>query len=312
MKKIGIISLGSRRPDFYVAHAKQLTKCKNKNFHYYLMANDYTEEQIKQLNNILPPENLTLSKAGPPIVSNYMDKILFGINTNHEFLIKHDEDCFLVSESWDRLFALAETITDDDLCATGVISNGIPTTDLFLQNHTPEIKQELYEDFCKTKLAGKGDGADYSPLDEDYIEWNPEYFFNKVKNFNHHYKGIHPVRVNLNSVKKINKYIIDNFKNVMTPKNTKIIKDNGKIYPYFCNGVMIIKGNEWRKIIQDKSLYVDGFDEVPLNKYRDKTKKNLIIDTGIPIIHTMYNWTPDWEYEFDLIKQICKKAEELF
>jgi len=309
MKKIGIYCLASRRPDFYVAHAKQLANCSNKDFHFYLLANNYTQEQIQEIQDTLK-DNVSLFKAGPPIISNYMDKIMFGISQKHEYAIKHDEDCFMLSESWDRLFALADQMDENDLCATGVISNGIPTCDLFLEHHTPEIKDELFNDFCNIKLAGKGDGADYSSLDENYAKWDPQHFFNKVKNFNHHYKGIHPVRVSLDAVKKINKYIVDNFKQVMTPKNTGIIKDNTK-YPYFCNGVKLIRSSEWKTIVEDKTLYVDGFDEVPLNKYRDKTKKNLVIDTGIPIIHTMYNWTPDWNYEFALIKEICKKADEL-
>jgi hypothetical protein len=52
---------------------------------------------------------------------------------------------------------------------------------------------------------------------------------------------------------------------------------------------------------------VDNFDEVPINKFRNNTKQNLVIDVGIPIIHTMYNWTPDWEYENNLIELFKQK-----
>ena len=198
------------------------------------------------------------------------------------------------------------------ICATGVISNGIPTVELFLENHTPKIKEELYADFCKisvgTTLSWLATNCDYSSLDEQYSHWDSEYFYKKLKNFNHYYKGIHPVRCSLPCVKKINDYILKNFDTVMTPKDTGIVKDSS-IYPYFCNGVMIIRTEEWKTIIHDVSLYVDGFEEVPLNKYRDRNGKSLVIDTGIPIIHTMYNWTPDWSYEENLISQICKNAK---
>lgn len=237
-----------------------------------------------------------------------MSKIHFAVREEqgiHEFCIKHDEDCFMLSESWDRLFQLADKMEENDLAVTGAISNGIPTTELFIENHTPEIKEELFSGFCKIKLGVVP--VNYGSLDEDYTEWVPEKFYSKVKNFNHYYKGIHPVRVNFDSVKKINDYIIANFKSVMLPKNTELIRDNTK-YPYFCNSMFMIRTSEWRQIINDKSLYVDPFDEVPLNRYRDKHNKNLLIDTGIPIIHTMYNWTPNWDYEKDLISKIVQKA----
>ena len=304
MKKIGIYCLGHRRPEAFLAHAKQLAKCNYDNFHFHLFGNEYTKENAEALYETLK-DKITLYQF-PKVSENYMLKIFHAISMDHEYSIKHDEDCFLLSESWDRLFSLSDELTDNDVCATGVISNGIPTVDMFLETHTPEIKDELYNDFCKIKLGYHG--PDYSSLNEDYNTWNPEYFYSKVKNFNHHYKGIHPVRVSLDSVKKINNYIINNFDTVMKPKEKQIIKDN-KIYPYFCNGVMLIKTKTWKTIVEDKSLYVDGFDEVPLNKYRDKTNGNLLIDKGIPILHTMYNWTPDWDYENNLITKICEAMD---
>jgi hypothetical protein len=305
-KKIGIYCLGSRRTrdQMFPAHAKELAKCKNQNFHFYLLSNGLTEEMIKELYNILP-NNLTILQFTKPIISNYMDKIIFAINQDHEFSIKHDEDIFMVSESWDRLFSLADTLDDVNLCATGVVSNGIPTVELFLENHTPEIKEELYTDFCKIPLIG--DGCDYSLLNEQYSRWDPEYFYKKIKNFNHYYKGIHPVRCSLTCVKKINQHILKNFDTIMTPKDMNIVKDSSK-YPYFCNNIFIIRTSEWKIITENESLYVDGFDEVPLNKYRDQNSKNLVIDIGLPILHTMYNWTPDWQYEQNIISQICKNA----
>jgi len=307
MAKIGIYCLGHRRPDFFVAHAKQLAKCRNQDFHFHLLSDGMSEDVLKKVKEYLGDKVTVYYFRKDPY--NYMNKIFFAVDENtdrHEFSIKHDEDCFLMSESWDRLFDMANQMQENDLAATGVITNGIPTTELFLQNHAPEIKDELYADFCKIKLGFHA--ADYTSLNEDYEQWNPDVFYSKVKNFNHHYKGIHPVRVSFDAVKKINDFILDNFKKVMMPKNTEVIRDNSK-YPYFCNGVMIIRTSEWRKIVFDRTLYVDGFDEVPLNKYRDKHKKNLLIDTGIPILHTMYNWTPNWNYENDLITKICEKAE---
>lgn len=311
LKRIGIYCSGSRRPDFFRAHARELRRCKYRDFHFYLLANDISDDYAAELFDLLPNQ-ITIHKFLEPVVSNYMDKIFFAINQQHEFAVKHDEDVFLMAEGWDRLFALAEKMTDKDLCVTGVISNGIPTVELFLENHAPQIKNELYQDFCQTKIGNITQVADYSSLDEDYKEWNGEYFYQKVKNFNHYYKGIHPIRVNYKAVRKINDHIIKNFKAVMQPKNCEVISDDTTKYPYFCNGLKIIKTQEWKKIISDRSLYVDMFDEVPLNQYRQMNKKNLIIDTGVPIIHPVYNWSNSLDYEFETIKQMCEQAKNFY
>ena len=191
--KIGIYCLASvrTRDEIFPTHAKELARCKNQNFHFYLLCNGLSEEMSKELYTILP-NNLTIVEFKKPIINNYLDKIMFATDQHHEFSIKHDEDVFMVSESWDRLFSLADTLDDTNLCATGVISNGIPTVELFLENHTPKIKEELYADFCKisvgTTLSWLATNCDYSSLDEQYSHWDSEYFYKKLKNFIHYYK----------------------------------------------------------------------------------------------------------------------------
>jgi len=304
-KRIGIFCLGHRRPRGFITHAKQLAKCGYSDFHFHLFGDGYTKEYAEELMDVLK-DRITLHTF--PNGMNYMMKIRAAVSMDYEYSIKYDEDCFMTSESWDRLFSLSEKMKKTDLCGTGVMSIGIPTVELFLENHAQKIKDELYADFCNTDLGVHG--VDYTSLNEKHDSWNSRYFYSKVKNFNHHYKGIHPIRVNLQSVKKINDYVVENFYDVMKPKDCPIISDNS-VYPYFCNSVFIIKTDIWKSIIFDKSLYVDDFDEVPLNKYRDKFEKNLVIDTGIPIIHTMYNWNSDWAYENSLIEKICLVMDNL-
>lgn len=308
MNNIAVFCLGHRRPSFFIAHAKELAKCSYKNFHFFLLASAISQEVINEIVSILG-EKVTIKTFGNSF--NYMSKIKDALNTSlkqYDFAIKQDEDCFMTSKSWDRFFELSNNFEDNDLMATGALSSGIPTTEFFIENHTPEIKNNIFNDFCNTKIGTFG--IDYSSLNEDYKEWDKEKFYTKVKNFNHYYKGIHPIRVNFEILKKLNDFIIDNFSKVMTPKKSIIIKDKDK-YPYLCNSIFMIRPKDWEKIINDPTLYVDDFDEVPLNRYRDNHNKNLIIDPGIPMIHTMYNWTPNWDYENHLIEQICLKAAQV-
>lgn len=304
MKKIGIFCLGARRAEFAVAHAYELSKCKYDNYHFYMLGNETDDSIRNALVNILG-ERVSIYEFDTRNNFNYMMKVLFAIEQNHEYSVKHDEDCFMVSESWDKFFANMENMTEQDLICTGAISSGIPTVEMFIENHAPEIKEKIYEIFKNVKLGNHG--ADYTSVNYDYTDWDSDIFYERVKNFNHYYKGIHPIRVNFEALKLINDHILENFKQVMSLKDRKIIKDNSK-YPYFCNNIFGIRTEDWKNFVSSRELYVDGFDEVPLNRYRELHNKNFVFDTGIPIIHTMYNWSPEFVYEKQFIHDIMRKV----
>jgi hypothetical protein len=304
MKKIGVFCLGARRENFILAHAHELSKCKYDNFHFYVLCNGVDAELKEKIESYLG-DKVSFYYFDRSHMLNYLMKVVFALNQNHEYSVKHDEDCFMTTDSWDRFFNNIESLGENDLLTTGAISSGIPTVELFLKNHAPAIKTELYSMFNQTKLTDHG--ADYRSLNEDLPEWDSDRFYFKVKNFDHYYKGIHPVRVRFDCQKKINDYILENFKETMTPKEGEIIKDNTK-YPYFCNNIFGMKTDHWRNIVADRSLFVDNFDEVAINKYRERHNMNFVFDTGLPIIHTMYNWSPEFEYEKNLIQQITNKV----
>jgi hypothetical protein len=192
-----------------------------------------------------------------------LTKLATAVNQGHEYSVKHDEDSIMTSAGWDRFFSLIESMTDDDVFCTGAISNGIPTTELFIENHIPSAQEKLYSIFANLKLTDHG--ADYRTLNIDSQTWDSDAFYKRVSEFNHHYKGIHPVRVSFEAVKIINDEILKNFKKVMKPKHREIIRDAIK-YPYLCNNIFGIKTKDWVTILKDGSLYVDNFDEVPINK----------------------------------------------
>ncbi len=307
MKKIGIITLGTRRPSLWEVHAEELSKCKYTDYHMYLLVDDISMEYANKIKNILQ-DKITIVVGFSKDQNNYINKIIFGINQSHLFSIKHDEDAVMTSASWDRFFELTETMTNEDVFCTGSISNGIPTTELFIEHHIPEAKEKIYKIFNSITLGPHG-GADHSSLHANNPTWDSNDFYKKLTNFYHYYKGIHPVRESFESVKMINDEIMKNFHSVMSPKEIKIIKDSTK-YPYLCSNIFGIKTIDWKTIVEDRSLYVDNFDEVPINRFRNNTKRNLVIDVGIPILHTMYNWTPEWEYENILIENIKLKLKE--
>lgn len=309
MKKIGIFCLGARRENFVVAHANELSKCKYDDFHFYLMSNNLNSDDEEKINALLK-DKVSILRFDPRNSLNYMMKIVSACNIavekDHQFCVKHDEDCFMTSESWDKFFYGLESMQDDELVYSGVISSGVPTVDLFLEHHAPAIKEKLGEMFKNTKLGLHV--VDYDSLNDEYPNgWNTDIFYEKLRNFHHYYKGIHPVRVNFDALKAINDYILDNYKEVMSAKEKPIIRD-AEYYPYFCNSLNGIRTKDLINIVSDRSLFVDAFDEVPMNRYRQINNKKFVFDCGIPIIHTMYNWSPNFEYEKDLINTLIQKS----
>jgi hypothetical protein len=304
--KIGIICLTTRRTSLMNTHAKQLAKCKYTNFHIYVLGDNLNQE-VKDLFAKELPNNSTVVDGFTPGDDNYIRKIFYGIDQNHEFSIKMDEDCILLADGWDKFFKLIESMTDEDLFCTGSISNGVPTCDFFVNNFLPESKQIIDNIFAMTKY-GNGGGVDYSLLnnwnDGMIDNWSPAKFYQAVNNFQHFYKGIHPVRINFFAAKFINDMIFSRFPKTMQVVDGEIIRN--KDYPYFCNSFFGIRTRDWKTIVSRQDLFVDPYEEVPLNRYWKETKKNMLVDTGIPILHTMYNWSRNWDYENNLVEKINK------
>lgn len=302
--KIGIMCLTTRRMSLMNTHARQLAKCKYRNFHIYVLG-DAVPQDIKELFAEQLPDNSTVVDGFAPGDGNYMEKIIHGINRGHEFSVKMDEDCILLSDGWDRFFSLIESMTADDLFCTGSISNGVPTCDFFVENFLPNSKQIINNLFSLTQY-GVGGGVDYSALNAVKSaaigDWNRTKFYDAVKAIPHFYKGIHPVRINFSVAKFINDMIFAGQPNTMRVVKGEIIRN--KDYPYFCNSFFGIRTADWRTIISRKDLFIDVYEEVPLNRYWKETGRNMLVDTGIPILHTMYNWTRNWEYENDLVVKI--------
>jgi hypothetical protein len=78
-------------------------------------------------------------------------------------------------------------------------------------------------------------------------------------------------------------------------KNYHKFDEKGNYYfesikrPYFCNSLFFIKTEEWKKIISDRSLFRDGYDEVPLNLYKDNHDLNMCFARNGFCIHMAYN-----------------------
>lgn len=241
------------------------------------------ENVINNLNkNNIKSEILYIKNRG----LNYMEKINTLINSDCEYSCSMDDDIFITNDLWDYIIENINILEDEDnLFLAPLISNGIPSVDLFINDFfNDNDKQEINNIFKKTKIENMW-GVDYSSLNYEKENWNMD-FYENVNKINHHYKGIHPVRVSLDAHKKIADIICNNKENFLKNKNYYIEKFK---LPYFCNSFYFIKTSTWKNIINDKTLFKDEFDEVPLNLYREKNDLNMIFVRNGFCLHMAYN-----------------------
>jgi hypothetical protein len=316
MKNIDIFYLTHRRHEFLITHAREISKILKFNpnirsVNFLANTNNISDNIKKDIKNLLG-DRVYFETHYNPI--SYMEKLHRISNSNADYVVKIDEDCYMTSDSWLKMTESVNYLESDDLFITGCITNGIPTCDLFLKYHAPNIKNYIEKNyFCNTTFIPMN-GADYTPLNHPSlkIEWNPSHFWELVSNINHYFKGMHPMRMRFDANKILNDYILENFKECMHAKDLPILRKNIKEYPHYCPQFLLMNPKKLYEVLNFN--FFNNFNPVPpivddemlLNAYRNKYNLNMVIIPGCPILHTMFNWSGEFNYEEDLIKKIGK------
>lgn len=261
--------------------------------------------------------------------SEYMEKTTWAVRQPFDYTAKIDEDVFLNNFALDFIVENIHTLDEPNhLAVTPMLSNGIPTVDLFVNQWFDESdKDELRKLFVKTPF-GPIWGADYTFLNKFTIDspsegnallgplgtfrpyFDYENFYKALAEWPHFYKGIHPVRINPIAQIRIAEMILEKYIKKFTDSNDFSLIEAD--HPYLCNNMFFIRTDKWRKIVEDGSLYVDPFDEVPLSKYKQKSgEKWLIVDKSFGI-HTIYNTVYGHpgiqEFEMNYVETLKKKV----
>jgi hypothetical protein len=220
--------------------------------------------------------------------------------------MKCDNDIFIKGQTLDYMIDNLYLLENNTHLTIGpVLTSGIPGIEYFKEEFLDNEAQKQLENLFLQSNFYNRDGATYDFLNQHTInarEWKKSEYFESVKNMNHYYKGIHPIRINELSLQFLNEYIIKNKQRFLQNNELSIIENDKS--PYLCNSIFCIKTEIYKTILLDKSLYVDSFDEVPLNKYAWKNNMNhLFVKNGFAI-HMYYNWKNNHiEYEKDFCNQ---------
>lgn len=241
--------------------------------------------------------------------NNYMKKTHYAVHYAEKFgfpyLMKCDNDLFIKAEVLDYMVDNLSILDNSRNLTLGpTLTSGIPGVEYFNEQFLDKEAQDKLNDMFLKSVFKNEYGADYTFLNKHTLEsdsWNKFGFFESVFKMDHHYKGIHPIRVNEPALQYLNQYIIDNKARFLEPKSLDLIFDN--FSPYLCNSVYCIKRDTYKTIINDESLFVDTFDEVPLNKYAWKNASNHVFVKNGFAIHMYYNWKPNY---VECERQFCE------
>lgn len=291
MLNINILHLTQRRKHFVKLSHFLLSKCKFKDFNITICGVEGSDAE--EIYNIAEESKKLGLNVSVLIVDNssknYLDKIIKASELNYEYTIKMDEDIFLGPNAWDYLFNNINILdNDENILIAPTLSTGIPTCDDFIKYNLSDIEKEKITFLFNNSHIPDAWGCYYDTIRE-YLKNNKyltKTFYETVGNINHSYKGVHPIRFDLDSIKYLNS-LIENKIDLFLEDRTFFFKTITE--PYLCNNFFVIKTKLWNEILNDKSLFFDAFDEVTLNNYRYKTNKNFLTIPNIFGIHTLYN-----------------------
>jgi len=214
---------------------------------------------------------------------------------DYQVFIKCDEEIFLSPNTWKQFLTLScgELKKSSTLLTTVNLSTGIPSWYFFAKLFFNASEMDVLDQaLLKETLPSHLWGNDYSKLNESvrsFTAWDEIAYWDAVNDLPYFYKGIHPIRLNIYYTQYINRIILsrmDKFYNWPVGEQFRYVNEN-----YFCNSFFAINYKEYQAILSDKSLYVDVFDEVPLNRYKALYKKSFAFLDDSLAIHITYNTT---------------------
>lgn len=224
---------------------------------------------------------------------NYFNKCVRTIELRTEYCCKMDEDMWISNHSWDCIIENINILDDPtNLCLTPLVSNGVPTTDYYIENIFTDIERNsLYDIFYNKKIDDFMWGVNYSSLNtlkSISDKWDASKFYSLVSKIQHHYKGIHPCRFSKEAQILINDYTLKHYEKIHNPQNYEFYIDQPV---YLCNGFHFIKREKWEKIFKDSSVWPSGnaLDEVPMNLYREKLNLNCVYLNNAYSVHPFHN-----------------------
>lgn len=236
--------------------------------------------------------------------------------SQYEYFIKHDEDVFVSPPSWITLLDGAALVLTDpkNLLLSVNLSTGIPSWSRFLRLFfTPKEQNLVAAKLALSALPDECWGNNYECLNQQIAArdaWDENAYWEWVNSLGYDYRGIHPVRLDIWYPNFINQKIIDHYQSFLEQSvGGEVIKVDDR---YFCNSFFCMRYQRYQDIWNNKSLFVDPFDEVPINRYAVFNHLNICFIENSLAIHIIYNSV--YGQNVLISDQFCsgKKLEQYF
>jgi hypothetical protein len=316
MVKLCIMFLTDReRPFSFPVFVNEMSACKYVNdIDVLILSHDEDTGRYKSLLENTP---LRYTVISVPSDNNYLRKIQITMAYIRQhgipYLMKHDNDILMSHFVYDYLYENLNVLEDKkNIVLTPTLTSGIPTCELFFQDYLSEKQQDTLKKLFLQYRHGPLWGTDYTELNKYTLEsdtWDWKAYANGVANRSHHYKGIHPVRMSKDAITELNRYVLEMKDKLFSKDSYEIVYDTTS--PYFCNSIFCIHAETYFHILSQQDLYVDNYDEVPLNKWRDRHNLALAIVRKGVAIHPIYNTIDNYLHiEKEFVTALKRKTVE--
>jgi hypothetical protein len=244
---------------------------------------------------------------------NFMDKIRsMTTDDQPDIIIRVDDDCFAPPQTWDSLIRHGTHMLNFDnntMAIAPCISNGLPTVDMFADTFFDQQDRDTYGQMVLANPVLEKWTNDYSNLAPafegeawDYHVYNKLLFENGDDRL-----GVHPVRFNLDIQRWINTIILQKWEKFMNPPRTRSYFVGPQHFPYYCNTCFAIRRQEYKTIIEDKSLKRDAFEEIPFNLYRRQHNKDIVFLTDAWMMNFYFRSVGNFNVESKLYAEIHRR-----
>lgn len=252
-----------------------------------LLVDSFTQSGLLEIIRLLKVNGVACSVIAR---RRYLDKSRVMSRSKSKLIMKLDEDIFMTSAVWERFLRDCFEDTPEHSVLAPVISSGIPGVESFLSSFSDEaFAIQFRQKLSQVKIPNIW-GTNYESLLGKYRTDSTEDFFAAVREIDHHYKGVHPLRFS----EELQRELIDQV--LLSSTWKRPLMGKGGIVPdtapYFCNSVFITSSKIYREVIEGidhGEYFTDGFDEVALNQYLDQRERPLFFNNSTAAIHPSYN-----------------------
>lgn len=207
--------------------------------------------------------------------SHYLSRVHNAQNTEYKYSCKLDDDVLISRHVWDYMIDNLDIIDNERFpIIAPILTNGIPSTDLFVRDFLNEEDQKkAHSLFLSTQLPDLW-GLDYSQINEkirSMKKWDGREYWDFVAKADTKWetnpvpwsyfivRGIHPARISAEYNLFIANKIIQN-KDKFFGKNEYSLETYHA--PYFTNNLFIAETKYW---VDTLPLHNDGWDEGQLS-----------------------------------------------